>query len=71
MNAIKAKVVEAVYLGSARVLQLQRRDGTELTVREPAGSWSDAQRGQTVLAGWRIEDGVLLPDDPEAEKVYT
>ena len=71
MNAIKAKVVEAVYLGSARVLQLQRRDGTELTVREPAGSWSNAERGQTVLAGWRIEDGVLLADDPEAEKVYT
>ena len=70
-NSVHATVTEQVYLGMGRLLVLHRTGGDRVSVREPAGRWSEAKVGDTVLATWRAEDGVLLSDDVDAERVHT
>ena len=70
-NAVPATVTEQVYLGMGRLLVLHRSDGDRVTVREPAGRWSPARVGEDVVATWRAEDGVLLSDDADSERVRT
>jgi putative spermidine/putrescine transport system ATP-binding protein len=70
-NAVPASVTEQVYLGMGRLLVLHRRDGDRVTVREPAGRWSPARVGEDVVATWRPEDGVLLSDDADSERIGT
>jgi hypothetical protein len=40
-------------------------------VREPAGRWSSAEVGDAVLATSRAEDGVLLSQDVDVERMLT
>ncbi|HEX2316384.1 MAG TPA: ABC transporter ATP-binding protein [Thermomonospora sp.] len=70
-NALPATVVREIYLGSARKLELRLPDGGEALVREPAGGVSAARPGDEVTLTWRVEDAVLLPDDPDVETVLT
>ncbi len=70
-NAVPVTVAEEVYLGSSRLLEMRRPDGSVMLARETAGRWSPVSRGDEALAVWRVEDGVLLPDDPSAETVFT
>jgi putative spermidine/putrescine transport system ATP-binding protein len=70
-NAVPATVTEQVYLGMGRLLVLHRKGGDRVTVREPAGRWSPARVGEEVVATWRAEDGVLLSDDVDSERIHT
>jgi putative spermidine/putrescine transport system ATP-binding protein len=70
-NAVSATVTEQVYLGMGRLLVLHRTGGDRVSVREPAGRWSAAAVGGEVLATWRAEDGVLLRDDVDSERIDT
>jgi TOBE domain-containing protein len=68
---VPAAVTEQVYLGMGRLLVLHRKGGDRVSVREPAGRWSAAEVGGEVLATWRAEDGVLLSEDADAERIHT
>ena len=70
-NMVRATVTEQVYLGMGRRLVLHRKGGDRVSVREPAGRWSAAEVGGEVLATWRAEDGVLLSEDADAERIHT
>ena len=70
-NMVRATVTEQVYLGMGRRLVLHRKGGDRVSVREPAGRWSAAQVGDAVLETWRAEDGVLLSEDADAERIHT
>ena len=70
-NMVPATVTEQVYLGMGRLLVLHRKGGDRVSVREPAGRWSAAEVGGEVLATWRAEDGVLLSEDADAERIHT
>ncbi|GLW96111.1 ABC transporter ATP-binding protein [Microtetraspora sp. NBRC 16547] len=70
-NVLPATVTSEIYLGSSRKLELALPDGSTALVRESAGTLSDARPGDEVTLTWRVEDSVLLPDDPEVETVFT
>ena len=70
-NSVHATVTEEVYLGMGRLLVLHRTGGDRVSVREPAGRWSEAKVGDSVLATWRAKDGVLLSDDVGAHRIHT
>ncbi|MCW2882783.1 MAG: transporter ATP-binding protein [Sphaerisporangium sp.] len=70
-NALPATVAGEIYLGSSRKLELTLPDGSPALVREQAGALSDVRKGDEVTLTWRVEDSVLLPDDPDVEAVFT
>ncbi|SEF51944.1 putative spermidine/putrescine transport system ATP-binding protein [Thermomonospora echinospora] len=70
-NALPATVLQEIYLGSSRKLELRLPDGDTALVREAAGRLSAARPGDEVTLTWRVEDAVLLPDDPDVETVLT
>ncbi|MET8571436.1 ABC transporter ATP-binding protein [Streptomyces sp. NPDC004783] len=62
VNALPARVVQEIYLGSGRKLGLVLRDGTELVAREQADRLSGVRCGDDVTVVWDVERGVLLDD---------
>ncbi|MEU5546540.1 ABC transporter ATP-binding protein [Streptomyces sioyaensis] len=70
-NALPATVLQEIYLGSSRKLELRLPDGGTALVREQTGRLSAVHPGDEVTLTWRVADSVLLKDDPEAEAVLT
>ncbi|MGA5699918.1 ABC transporter ATP-binding protein [Peterkaempfera bronchialis] len=64
VNALPARVVEEIYLGSGRKLELALPDGTVLLAREQADRLSAVRHGDEVTVVWDVERGVLLDDAP-------
>ncbi|MFI7706180.1 ABC transporter ATP-binding protein [Nonomuraea sp. NPDC049480] len=61
-NVLDADVVDVVYLGTHRRVELRFRDGGSGAVREPAGKESAASRGDVVRVTWSPEHSVLVPE---------
>ncbi|MEV1167910.1 ABC transporter ATP-binding protein [Nonomuraea sp. NPDC049784] len=70
-NAVPVTVVEEIYLGAARKLEVALPDGGHGLVREQAGSLSDLRVGDRAVLRWHPDDCVLLPDDPTIERIFT
>jgi hypothetical protein len=61
-NTLDADVVDVVYLGAHRRVELRFRDGSSGAVREPAGKESAAARGDAVRVTWSQKHSVLVPE---------
>ncbi len=70
-NAVPVTVVEEIYLGAARKLEVILPGGARGLVREQAGALSDLRVGDRATLCWHPDDGVLLPDDPTIERIFT
>ncbi|WP_218670857.1 ABC transporter ATP-binding protein [Microbispora sp. GKU 823] len=70
-NAVPVTVVEEIYLGSARKLEVLLPGGGRGLVREHAGTSSDLRVGDRARLCWHPDDCVLLPDDPTTERIFT
>jgi len=63
-----ANVTEVIYLGSDRKYALRLGDGTALVARRQADQADPGLvAGGQASIDWRIEDAVLLPDEPPEE----
>ncbi|MGI5486212.1 ABC transporter ATP-binding protein [Microtetraspora malaysiensis] len=70
-NEVPVTVVEEIYLGAARKLEVILPGGARGLVREQAGALSGLRTGDRATLCWHPEDGVLLPDDPTIERIFT
>jgi putative spermidine/putrescine transport system ATP-binding protein len=59
-NHLPARVIEEIYLGSERKLELELADGSVILARESADRLSPARVGEQVTVHWDVEHGVLL-----------
>jgi putative spermidine/putrescine transport system ATP-binding protein len=63
-NTVEATVDEVLYLGPDTKYQLALSTGQRVSVREPRSTdGRELARGDRVMLGWSIEDGLLV-DDP-------
>jgi putative spermidine/putrescine transport system ATP-binding protein len=71
-NAVRGRVLEDVYLGNGRKLQIDLPDGSTGTVRETAAARSACRAGDEVWLTFSPDDAVVLPDDgPRAPTART
>ncbi|WP_218004659.1 ABC transporter ATP-binding protein [Microtetraspora niveoalba] len=70
-NAVPVTVLEEIYLGAARKLEVVLPGGARGLVREQAGALSGLRAGDRATLTWHPDDGVLLPDDPTIERIFT
>lgn len=63
-NALRARIIQEIYLGSARKLELRLTDGSLVLARESAGELSDTSPGDDVWISFSPSDAVVLPAIP-------
>jgi putative spermidine/putrescine transport system ATP-binding protein len=61
-NALAGRIVQDIYVGNARKLEVALADGTTARVRETAGAASDCHTGDEVWLTFDAEAAVALPD---------
>jgi len=59
-NRIPARVMELLYLGPTRKIELVLDDGRAAVVRETAGTGGDWRAGDAVALEWPIDKGVVV-----------
>ena len=59
-NAVSGRVLQEIYLGSSRKLQIELVDGSQVLARESAGDISTLAPGDDAWVTFRPEDAVLL-----------
>lgn len=66
VNAIQSVVEEIVYMGNERRYALVATNGQKLIARRNVADDDEAfAPGERVVAWWRVDDGVLVPTEPE------
>lgn len=60
-NVVPGRVVQEIYLGAARKIEVTLRDGRTVLVREGAAEITDAGINDEVWLQFRPEDAVVLP----------
>ena len=60
-NAVTGRILQEIYLGSSRKLQIELADGSQVLARESAGDISALVPGDEAWVTFRAEDAVLLP----------
>ncbi|SDK90240.1 putative spermidine/putrescine transport system ATP-binding protein [Cryobacterium psychrotolerans] len=70
-NAVRGRILQEIYLGNSRKLEVELGDGSKVLVRESAGDVTANRPGDLVWLTFRAEDAVVLtsnesPDRPQA-----
>ena len=60
-NAVRGAVLQEIYLGSARKLEVELEKGSTLTARESAGGLSPCRLGDEVWVTFDAADAAVLP----------
>ncbi|TFD75483.1 ABC transporter ATP-binding protein [Cryobacterium sp. Sr8] len=69
-NAVRGRILQEIYLGNSRKLEVELGDGSKVLVRESAGDVTANRPGDLVWLTFRAEDAVVLtsnesPDRPQ------
>ena len=70
-NQLSVQVSERVYLGGSIRFKIALRDGTDGLLRMQASDAPDLGPGDSAVMTWELEDGVVLPDDPNINRTTT
>lgn len=66
-NSLDGVVGQVIYLGSERRTEVRLDSGEAVLVSEKAGAHTDLSNGDRVQIFWKVDDAVVLSDEPPAE----
>jgi putative spermidine/putrescine transport system ATP-binding protein len=61
VNAVPGTIVQEIYLGNARKVEVRLSDDTVAVVRESAGSITNTQPGQRIWLTFDVDNAAILP----------
>lgn len=64
VNAVPGTVIQDIYFGSSRKVEVRLQDGSTCLVRESAGSITAVGPGQQIWLTFAPENAAVLPADP-------
>lgn len=64
VNAVPGTVIQDIYFGSSRKVEVRLQDGSTCLVRESAGSITAVEPGQQIWLTFAPENAAVLPADP-------
>jgi putative spermidine/putrescine transport system ATP-binding protein len=67
VNPVRGRILQEIYLGSSRKLEIELSDGGHVLVRESAGDVTTNRPGDTVWLTFQPQDAVVLDDATTAQ----